>query len=88
MTSSVIFFDFVVSIIASFQVFNNAFFITQGGPANASLFYVLCLYRNGWKYLHMGYASALAWVLVVVVLGLTLLVFKTAGRVVYYEWES
>ena len=88
MTTPVIFFQFLIGLIASFQLFTGPFLVTQGGPANASLFYVLYLYRNGWKYFNMGYASALAWVLVVIILVFTLLSFRVARRVVYYESEE
>ena len=85
MTSPVIFFNFLMGLIGSFQVFASAFFITSGGPANASLFYVLYLFRNGWEYFRMGYASALAWVLFLIIMAATLVTFKLSGRFVYYE---
>ena len=85
MTSPVIFFTFVTGLIGTFQVFTPAFVITEGGPANASLFYILYLYYNGWQYLKMGYASAMAWVLFAIIFGLTLLSFRLSGRLVYYE---
>ena len=85
MTSPVILFNFLMGLIGSFQVFASAFFITSGGPANASLFYVLYLFRNGWEYFRMGYASALAWVLFLIIMAATLVTFKLSGRFVYYE---
>ena len=85
MITPVIFFNLVVNIIASFQVFTTAFVMTNGGPNNASLFYVLHLYRNAFSYFKMGYASALAWVLFVIILACTLLVFKSSPLWVYYE---
>ena len=85
MTSPVIFFNLLMGMIGSWQVFTSAYVITAGGPANATLFYVLYLYRNGWQYFKMGYASALAWVLFFIVLVLTLIVFRTSARWVYYE---
>jgi multiple sugar transport system permease protein len=85
MITPVIFFNLVVNIIASFQVFTTAFVMTDGGPNNASLFYVLHLYRNAFSYFKMGYASALAWVLFVIILMCTLLVFKSSPLWVYYE---
>ena len=63
MTSPVILFTFITGIIGSFQIFTPGYIITNGGPDNASLFYILYLYRNGWQSYQMGYASALAWVL-------------------------
>jgi len=80
-----IFFNLIMGIIGSFQVFNAAFIITQGGPANATLFYMLYLYNNAFSYFKMGFASALAWMLFVIILALTVIVFRTSGRWVYYE---
>jgi multiple sugar transport system permease protein len=88
MLSPTIFFNLVIGIIGSFQVFTTAYIATQGGPQNATLFYVLYLWRNGFDYFKMGYASALAWVLLVIVLLLTLLQFRLARRLVYYEVEE
>jgi multiple sugar transport system permease protein len=85
MLSPVVFYSVIVGIIGSFQVFNAAFIMTQGGPGNATLFYVLYLYRKAWDSLMMGYASALAWILFVIVLLLTLVQFRLANRWVYYE---
>jgi multiple sugar transport system permease protein len=85
MISPVIFFNLIVGIIGSFQVFTTAYLATQGGPSNASLFYVLYLYQSAFQFLRMGYASALAWVLFLVILAFTLLQFRIADRWVYYE---
>ena len=87
MTTPVIFFNLLMGIIGSWQVFTSAFVITSGGPANSTLFYVLYLYRQGWEYFRMGYASALAWVLFFIILFFTLLVFRSSGWV-YYEGEQ
>ena len=81
----VIFFNLLMGIIGSFQVFTQAYVMTQGGPGYASMFYVLYLYRYAFKYYQMGYASALAWVLFLILLLLTTLVFRTSERWVYYE---
>lgn len=83
--SPIIFFNLVMGIIGTFQVFTQAYLITNGGPNNATLFYVLYLYRNAFEWFEMGYAAALAWVLFVIILLLTLLVFKSLGNRVYYE---
>ena len=85
MISPVIFFNLVMSIIGSFQVFTSAFVMTRGGPANASLFYVLHLYRNAFSYFKMGYASALAWVLFGIIMLFSLLVVRSSPAWVYYE---
>ncbi len=87
MTTPVIFFNLLIGIIGSWQVFTNAFVITNGGPANSTLFYVLYLYRQGWQYYKMGYASALAWILFFIILLFTLIVFKSSGWV-YYESDQ
>ena len=88
MTSPVILFVTVTSMIGSFQVFTAAFVMTDGGPVNSTLFFVLHLYNYGWRFLKMGYASALAWVLFVIILGLTLFLLRMSGRLVYYEAED
>jgi multiple sugar transport system permease protein len=88
MLSPTIFFNLVIGIIGSFQVFTTAFIATQGGPQNATLFYVLYLWRNGFDYFKMGYGSALAWVLFVIVLILTLIQFRVARYFVYYEVDE
>jgi multiple sugar transport system permease protein len=83
--SPVIFFNLILGIIGSFQVFAAGFLITNGGPQNSTLFYVLYTYRTGIQYFDMGYAAVLAWILFFIILGLTLLIFKYVGRLVYYE---
>lgn len=80
-----IFLNLVLGVIGNFQTFTQAFVISEGGPANASLFYTLYLYRNAFRYFRVGYASALAWILFALLLTLTLLVFGSARRWVYYE---
>lgn len=85
MISPVIFFNLVTGVIWTFQEFTRPFVMTAGGPSNATLFYGLYLYRNAFSYFEMGYASALAWVLLLIILGLTLILFRTARWWVYYE---
>lgn len=85
MLSPLIFFNLVMGIIGSFQIFTQAKVMTNGGPGNATLFYVLNLYRQAFELHKMGYASALAWVLFLIVLALTLLVFRGSKNMVYYE---
>ena len=87
MVSPVIFFNIVMSIIGAFQTFTNAYVMTNGGPGNASLFYVLYLYRNAFLYEGMGYACALAWLLLVIILALVFVVFRSSPYWVYYEGE-
>lgn len=84
----VIFFNGVMAIISTFQVFTPAFIITQGGPQYATYFYVLNIYRNAFTYIaNMGYADALSWVLFVIMLVFTALAFKSSQYWVYYETE-
>ena len=85
-----ILFNLVIGIIYSFQVFTQALVIggTTGRPAEATLMYMVVLYRAAFRYFNMGYAAAMATVLFVVVLALTLLIFRTARSWVYYEGEN
>lgn len=85
MLSPLIFYNVVMGIIGSFQVFTQAYIMTGPGPGNATLFYVLNLYRQAFEFHNMGYASALAWLLFLIILGLTILVFRGSRRLVYYE---
>lgn len=82
-----IFFNLVMAIIGSFRIFESAYVMTNGGPNNATLFYVLYLYRKAFEQFQMGYASAMAWILFLIVLGLTLLVVRSSSLWVYYEGE-
>ena len=88
MISSTMFYNLVMGIINALQVFSQAYILTDGGPNNASLFYVYNLWREAFKYMSMGKACAMAWILFVTVLFLTLLVFKTSNKWVYYEGEN
>lgn len=83
--SPVIFYNLVTAMIGTFQVFIPAFIITQGGPNYASYFYVLNLFKHAFQYYHMGYASALAWILFIVILILTIIAFRISNYLVYYE---
>lgn len=84
MISPVILFTFITGIIGSFQTFMQAYVMTQGGPHYASLFYGLYLFQNAFRYFKMGYGSALAWVLFLIILVLTLLTFRITSERVYY----
>jgi multiple sugar transport system permease protein len=85
MMTPVIFYNLVTSVIGTFQVFNVAYIMTQGGPNNASTFYVYYLYTTAFTKSEMGYASALAWVLFVIVMVITVILFRSSRRWVYYE---
>lgn len=75
----------IVDIIASFQVFSLAFILTNGGPGSSTLFYILYLYRQAFTFFQMGYASAMAVLLFLVMIVLTVIMMKTSKRWVHYE---
>ncbi|MCD6291309.1 MAG: sugar ABC transporter permease [Anaerolineae bacterium] len=82
-----IFFSVVMRIIGSWQIFTQAYVMTAGGPNNATLTVVLYLYRKAFEQFHFGYASAIAWVLFFIILGFTLIIFKSSELWVFYESE-
>ena len=82
-----IFLNLVLALIGKFQIFTEAFVISEGGPGASSLFYVLYLYRVAFRYFRVGYASALAWLLFSFLLVLTAVAFRTSRHWVYYEAE-
>jgi len=84
MLTPYIFFNFVVGIIGVFQIFAQALVLTMGGPADSTLFYVYYLFNNAFRYFKMGYASAQAWLLFVVVLVLTLVQWRLSKKWVHY----
>ncbi len=88
MISPVVFFIIITSIISTFQVFENVYIMTRGGPGTATRVYVFHLYQNAFEYQKMGYASALAWVLFLIILGLTWLQLRASRYWVYYEFEG
>ena len=83
--SPVLFLWSVLEVIFSLQVFVEAYVMTQGGPLNSTLFYNLYLYNKAFDDFQMGYASALAWILLIITLIITLIQFKLSKRWVYYE---
>jgi multiple sugar transport system permease protein len=85
MISPVLFFVIVISTINSFQILTDVLVMTQGGPGTATFVYVYYIYQAAFQYLKMGYASALAWILFAIILGLTLLQLWGSRRWVYYE---
>lgn len=87
MVSPTIFFNLIMSFIGSFQVFSQAYIMTSGGPNNSSLFYVYYMYREAFQYGNIGVASALGWVLFLIILVLTMLVFRSSALWVFYEGE-
>jgi multiple sugar transport system permease protein len=88
MITPVIFFDIVTSLIGGFQIFQEAYVMTEsgdGGPMNSLLFYNLHMWNNAFEMFNMGYASSMAWVLFVVVMVLTIANIKLGKKWVYYE---
>jgi multiple sugar transport system permease protein len=85
MMTPVIFFNLVMGVIQAFQYFTKAYILTGGGPQESTMFLALYLFYRAWRYLDMGYASALAWIMFVMVAGCTWLLFKTQKRWVHYE---
>ena len=83
----VIFFNLVMQLINGFTVFTQAFVVSggTGDPMNSTLVYALYLYQNAFKYFNMGYSSALAWILVIIIALFTGLLFKSSGKWVFYE---
>jgi multiple sugar transport system permease protein len=86
--SPVILFNAIIGIISSFQIFTQAYVITKGGPDWNSYFYVLYLFNTAFAQFRMGYASAQAWILFIVIFVLTMLSLWVSRRLVYYEYDS
>ena len=79
------FFMLVTSVIGSFQVFDSIYLMTQGGPGNSSRVYSFYLYQQAFSYQHMGYASAMAWILFLIIFVITLIQVRYMQRGVTYE---
>ncbi|REE91431.1 multiple sugar transport system permease protein [Paenibacillus taihuensis] len=87
MLTPTIFFNLVMGIVGALQTFGEAYVMTKGGPMNSTLFFNYYLFQNAFENFNMGYASALAWFLFVIILALTLVVVKSSNAWVYYEGE-
>lgn len=87
MITPVLLLNLITGVIGSFQVFTQAYIMTDGGPNYATWVIVLYLYREAFLYFNMGYATALAWFLFVVILVCTFVIFRTSSRWVYYEGD-
>jgi multiple sugar transport system permease protein len=85
MVTPVLLLNLIMGVIVSFQSFTQAYIMTQGGPNYATLFYVLYLYEQAFRWFNMGYAAALSWVLFLLILVCTYLIFRTSSHWVYYE---
>lgn len=85
MLTPTIFFNLILQIINGFRVFTESYVITDGGPLDSTLSYVLYLYRRAFTFFDMGYSCALAWVLVLIIAVFTVVLFKTQNNWVHYE---
>jgi multiple sugar transport system permease protein len=85
MLTPVILFNLIIGLISGFQYFVQPYVMTNGGPADSTLVYSLYLYRNAFQFFRMGYASAMGWVLFLLVLVLTAILLQSAKRWVHYR---
>lgn len=85
MISPMIFFNLVMQMIGAFQTFTSAMMVTNGGPVNSTLLYVLYIYQEGFSRYNFGYAAALSWILMAIIMFFTVIVFKSQNKWVYYE---
>ena len=85
MLTPVIFFNVVMGIISGIQTFTEPYVMTGGGPDNTTLFLGLHLYQSAFSYLKMGYASAMAWIMFLIIFVLTIIQFRLGRFWVYYE---
>ena len=83
--SPIIFFNLIMGVIDSFQVFTPAFIITKGGPLNSTNFFMFHLYKQAFSFFKMGYASALSWVLFIIILVMTLMISRSSRNRVFYQ---
>jgi len=88
MLSPYILFNLIMGLIGTFQIFTQAFIMTQGGPVDSTLFYAYNLFNNAFRYMKMGYASAMAWVLFGIILVLTVIQLRISKHWVHYETEG
>jgi multiple sugar transport system permease protein len=82
-----ILFNAIIGVISTFQIFSSVWILTRGGPNSSTEFYAVYLYRNAFSYFKMGYASALAWILSLIILACVFLIYKTSARWVFYGGE-
>jgi multiple sugar transport system permease protein len=88
MLTPVIFFNLVMQMIHGFMTFTQSFLVTEGGPMDRTLFYAVYLYEKAFAEFKMGYASAMAWVLLIIIAVFTAIIFKSSSAWVYYESEG
>ena len=85
MLSPVILFNVTIGLIGGFQYFVQPYVITGGGPVDSTLVYALYLFQNAFEFFRMGYASAMAWLLFVIIIIVTALLFKGSARFIHYR---
>ncbi|QCB94449.1 carbohydrate ABC transporter permease [Cellulomonas shaoxiangyii] len=83
----IIFFNLIMGLIGAFQIFSQVYILTSGGPDNASMMMVPLLFREAFSFYHFGYASAIAWLLFLVIIAFTIVAFRTSKSWVFYETE-
>nr|WP_313886470.1 sugar ABC transporter permease [Bacillus sp. SD088] len=88
MLTPVLFFNLVMQTINGFMTFTQSFIVTEGGPLDRTLFYAVYLYEKAFAHFDMGYASAMAWILLVIIAIFTALIFRSSSAWVYYESEG
>ncbi|MCS7066168.1 MAG: sugar ABC transporter permease [Fimbriimonadales bacterium] len=86
--SPVILYMVIIGVIGTFQYFTQTFIATQGGPENSTLFYALYLFQNAFQFFRMGHACAMAWILFLITLLATWLIWRVSLRRVFYETLS
>lgn len=88
MITPILFFNLINQVIGSFQAFNSSYLITGGKPLNTTLYYGVHLYNRAFNYYEMGYGSAMAWFMLLVIAAFTALIFRSSSAWVYYESEG
>ncbi|MNV97350.1 hypothetical protein D3C71_1924570 [compost metagenome] len=88
MLSPIIYFNLIMGVINSFQMFTSAFVITNGGPMNSTYVYALYLYERAFSRYQLGYASALAWVMLAMIVVVAVIIAGTSRYWVFYETET
>lgn len=88
LTSPIILFNLIMGFITAFQEFTIPWLLTEGGPMNSTEFYLVHLYRNAFRFLRMGKASAMAWILFLIIVAFTLVIFRSSARWVYYGGDK
>ena len=88
MITPIFFFNLINQTIGAFQAFNSSYLITQGKPLNSTLYYGVHLYNRAFTYYEMGYGSAMAWFMLIVIAAFTALIFRSSSAWVYYESEG